>query len=53
MLRIKNCFPKNEDIIRLRKKINENNDWNFENVSKASFSIRYLYKWIVSILKYS
>jgi hypothetical protein len=37
---------------KAKRRIEENREWTFDNVSKVSFGVRHMVRWISSIIKF-
>jgi hypothetical protein len=49
---LKNISPNLANILKAKKKIDENREWTFENVSKVSYGVRHIVRWINNIIKF-
>ncbi len=49
---MKNISPNLANILKAKKKIDENREWTFENVSKVSYGVRHIVRWINNIIKF-
>jgi hypothetical protein len=50
--RLKTINPTESSVIKVQRRIADNPDWTFENVSKISYGIRYMVRWTKSLIKF-
>ena len=49
--RLKTIAPLPQVVQKAKRRIEENREWTFDNVSKVSFGVRHMVRWINSIIK--
>lgn len=52
LTRLKNCTPKYEDYLKVRKRISEHPEWTLENIEKVSVACKSLAKWVINVGKF-
>ena len=52
LTKLKNISPVQANIQKARRRIDENKEWTFDNVSKVSYGVRYMVRWINNIIKF-
>lgn len=53
LTRLKAIAPTQQAVAKARRRIDENREWTFESVSKVSFGVRHMVRWILSIIKFN
>jgi len=53
LTKLKTINPTYTTVLKVQKRIDENPEWNFENVAKISYGIRYIVRWTNSTIKFN